>query len=374
MSKINLNLNTQPQLPDAPLPISIIGAGGIVCDAHLPAYRKAGWEVTGIFDIKSEKARQVAREFDIAHACESMEELIEATPSGGVYDVAVPAPQIQAVLDQLPAGSRVLLQKPLGEDLRQARQITELCKEKAITGGVNFQLRYAPFVVAAREMLGRGLLGELHDVEVRLNVHTPWENWPFLRGRPRVEILYHSIHYLDLIRSLLGDPDGVYAKTVRHPQKPELSSTKSSIILDYGDQIRASVSTNHDHCYGTEHQESFVKLEGTSGAVKITMGVNMNYPEGAGDRFAYCLLTETDTPVWNQVNIPGSWFPEAFIGSMGSFQCWVEGTTTEFTSSLVDACRTMEVVEAAYRSSEQGAVVLSLDNKEINSKNNHESK
>lgn len=38
------------------LPIYIIGAGGIVNDAHLPAYTIAGFNVQGIFDINKDKA------------------------------------------------------------------------------------------------------------------------------------------------------------------------------------------------------------------------------------------------------------------------------------------------------------------------------
>ncbi len=38
-------------MPKHHRPIFIIGAGGIVNDAHLPAYRIAGFEVAGIYDI-----------------------------------------------------------------------------------------------------------------------------------------------------------------------------------------------------------------------------------------------------------------------------------------------------------------------------------
>ena len=34
-------------------PIVIIGAGDIVRDAHLPAYRKAGFPVAGVFDVRA---------------------------------------------------------------------------------------------------------------------------------------------------------------------------------------------------------------------------------------------------------------------------------------------------------------------------------
>ena len=78
-------------------------------------------------------------------------------------------------------------------------------------------------------------------MEVRVSVYTPWHLWTFLEGIPRVEIVYHSMHYVDLIRSFLGEPSGVHAKTVKHPATPKLAATRSNIILDYGDEIRASI-------------------------------------------------------------------------------------------------------------------------------------
>jgi predicted dehydrogenase len=56
------------------------------------------------------------------------------------------------------------------------------------------------------------MLGEVIDLEVRVNTYTPRRLWPFLKGLARQGILYHSIHHLDLVRALLGEPTGVYAK------------------------------------------------------------------------------------------------------------------------------------------------------------------
>ena len=44
------NLTTIISMPKSPMSIVIVGAGGIVSDAHLPAYKKAGFKVLGIFD------------------------------------------------------------------------------------------------------------------------------------------------------------------------------------------------------------------------------------------------------------------------------------------------------------------------------------
>ena len=43
-----------------PLPIVSIGAGGIVHDSHLPAYRKAGFPVIALIDPDREKAGKLA--------------------------------------------------------------------------------------------------------------------------------------------------------------------------------------------------------------------------------------------------------------------------------------------------------------------------
>ena len=59
------NLNSSIPLPSKPKKIVIIGAGGIVSDAHLPAYKKAGFDVLGIFDPQSDKAEKCAKDFSI---------------------------------------------------------------------------------------------------------------------------------------------------------------------------------------------------------------------------------------------------------------------------------------------------------------------
>ena len=49
------------------LPVFIIGAGGIVNAAHLPAYKIAGFNVQGIFDIDHSKAKDTADKFNIPY-------------------------------------------------------------------------------------------------------------------------------------------------------------------------------------------------------------------------------------------------------------------------------------------------------------------
>lgn len=339
--------------------IAIIGAGGIVEDAHLPAYRKAGFEVAVIYDIKREKAESLAQKFNISNVAKTLEEWVEiAQEKNCIYDLALPAKAILGILPDLPNKSGVLIQKPLGENLTEAKKISDLCKRKQIVAGVNFQLRQAPFIKEARRIIDNREIGELHDIDIKMTVYTPWHLWDFLYDLPRVEILYHSVHYIDLVRLFFGNPEKVYARTIKHPKMKNLASTKSSIYMDYGEFKRATINTNHGHEFGPDHQESYIKFEGTEGAIKIRVGVNLDYPKGREDEFEYRLLSNNKG--WKKKEIEGSWFPDAFVGPMAGLMKKMEDPDYNYSNSITDAVETMKVVEAAYMSSEKGGTSLDI--------------
>lgn len=348
-----MELNYKPYLPEKVHPIYIIGAGGIVRDAHMPAYRKAGFEVGGITNIDRGMAEKVAGSFGIPNIYDSVEDMAAAAPGNAVFDLAIMPAQFTKTLEKLPDGASVLIQKPMGDHFQESLDILEVCRRKKLKAAVNTQLRFAPFVLAARDLLNRGLLGQLYDIEIRISIYTPWDYFPNVVNHPRLEIQQHSIHYVDLIRSFLGDPEKVYARTFKHPEK-HTSSSRTNIVMDYRNDVRAVINTNHDHNFGMEKQESFIKMEGTRGAVKAKMGLLMNYPEGVPDEFEYCLLEEGKDPTWIKQDLEGSWFPDAFIGTMSSLMRFVEGSTDCLPTGVEDVIKTMAVVESCYQSSDHG--------------------
>ena len=345
-------------MPQYPRPIAVIGAGGIVHDAHLPAYRKAAWEVYGLYDPVGEKAQALARDFSVGTVFPTLEEMIAHSPEDVIFDVAVPASALKEVLDKLPQNATVLMQKPMGKNTAEADAIMKMCCEKQFTAAMNFQMRFIPAVVVARSLIEAGMIGELHDMEIRMNIYHPWHLWEFLFGIPRMEMLYHSIHYMDLLRYFFGNPRKVYAKTLKHPKMMQLASTRSVILLEYDDIIKAHINTNHGHEFGLKYQESFIKWEGTKGAIKTTLGLNIDFPKGVADTFEYVTLAEGKTPEWQSVQLEGSWYPDAFLGSMANLMCFAEGTSPVLVNHVESAYQTMQVVEAAYQSSDAGGTLV----------------
>ncbi|WP_346238635.1 Gfo/Idh/MocA family protein [Niabella insulamsoli] len=339
-------------------PICIIGAGGIVADAHLPAYRLAGFPVQGIVNRNRQKAEALAEKFGIQKVYNSLEEMVADNRNDVIYDFALPASEIIPVLQLLPEKAAVLIQKPYGESLAEAKAIHKLANEKLMLAGVNFQMRFAPYILEAKQMISEGQLGTVTDVEVYVNVHTPWNLWDFLFTKERMEINYHSIHYIDTVRSLLGNPEKIFARTFKHPQSMQLASVKSNIIMDYGDMLRAAIHTNHNHDYGYEKQESYIKIEGTQGVIKITFGALIDYPHGVPDKFEFFITEGASAKAWQVKPIEGTWFPHAFMGTMQQMQWAKSGAIIKPENSIDDALMTMACVEAAYVSNQKGGVLI----------------
>ena len=336
-------------MPKNPIPIVIFGAGSIVSDAHLPAYKMSNLPIKGIYDPDYEKAKKLGQIYGI----EVFKEVSDATAEKNVvFDLAIPPSVHHEVIESIPKNSAVILQKPMGSNLEEASKILGLCHQKSLTACVNFQLRFAPMIIALKDIMDKGLIGEIVDIDMWGALDTPWGLWKFLEELPRVEILLHSIHYLDVIRFLVGNPIGIHAKTMGHPAS-KISNTRTAAILDYGDKLRCALSINHNHTFGRKYQACELRVSGTKGAAYLHFGVNLNYPKGEPDR-----LEVNFGNGWNEIKLKGSWFIDSFGYRMRQLQRAAAGEDKTLISTVEDAWHTMALVESAYESSSKPATKI----------------
>ena len=342
--------------PATPKPIVTIGTGGIVRDAHMPAYNKAGLTVSGVTDLDPERAQSLAADYDIPTVYDSVADAVATCGTDVVYDIAVPPHAIAGILREMPDGAAMLIQKPMGADLEQAREIRQICRDKGLKAAVNFQLRFSPMMMAARAAVEQGLIGDLLEIEVHLNIFTPWTLFPFLIPMERVEIAVHSIHYLDTIRAIAGNPDGVFARSMRDPRAADFAQTRTSVILDYGDTLRGTMSINHNHQAGRKFQSAWFRIEGTKGVMMVKLGVCFDYPNGEADELWFC----ENGGEWQQVPLEGSWFIESFMGTMRNVQRFDAGEDDHLFADVEDAYQTMALVEACFDSMKTPGTPLNL--------------
>ena len=115
------NLNTSWPMPSIKKNIAIIGAGGIVSEAHLPAYKKAGYNVIGIYDPIMEKANKCASQFNIEKVYKNLDQVFNQKDI--IFDIAVPPGVLLDIVKKIPNNSICQLQKPLGNSLEEAKEI-----------------------------------------------------------------------------------------------------------------------------------------------------------------------------------------------------------------------------------------------------------
>lgn len=326
--------------------IGIVGCGGIVQYAHLPAYKAAGLDVQAVYDIDRDKAREVASKWGIPSVAGSVEALA-GHPDVQIVDIAVPPwVQPEIVATAAAAGKHMLCQKPLALDLDAARGIVQTAEAAGVIAAVNQQMRWDAGIAASRDLIDSGAIGQVTRAEIQVSVATPWHLWPWLAAAPRLEVLYHSLHYLDALRSILGDPAWVTSVHGRDPnQDPVRGETKTLTVLEFTDSLHALVAVDHYNTHGTPY--AVFRFLGTEGAIEGTIGLMYDYPDGRPDTLQ---LQRADTdPV--SFELDEMWIPDAFAGPMGELMDAVS-TGRDPSHSVEDNLITIAVAMACYESAE----------------------
>src|SRR5262245_3228996 len=210
---MDLSLNYLPRLPKRrDWRLGCAGAGFIMRDCHLVAYRQAGFNPVAIASRDPANAKAAADRHGIPTVHATVADLL-ADPQVEVLDVAVPPDVQPAVIREATSGSGhikgILAQKPLALSVAEARECVELCERAGVVLAVNQNMRYDQSVRALKGLLERGWLGTpvLATIEMRAIPH--WMPWA--QGLPSLATFVMSIHHLDTFRYWFGTPDRVLA-------------------------------------------------------------------------------------------------------------------------------------------------------------------
>jgi len=340
-----LRVNYKPQLPSKiDYGIGIIGCGGIVNYGHLPAYRKHGLNVVGCFDINSEAAQKTAEQHGIPRVYDALDDLLR-DPEIEIVDIAVQPWHQRRIAEQaLAAGKHLLCQKPLADGIVDAIAILRAAQQSGLKVAVNQQMRWSAGIAAAKDLISRGFIGQPTDAQIQVSASTPWHMWPWLAESPRLEVQYHSIHYLDAMRYLFGDPEWITSRFAKYPLQKARAETKTITVLDYAWGMQALVAVNHYDESGDNY--ATFRFLGTEGLIKGTIGLMYNYPTGRPDT----LEAHSDKfapDVWFDVRLEGLWIPDAFIGPMASLMAAIQSGGKAVTD-ITDNINTMRLVDACY--------------------------
>lgn len=325
--------------------IAFIGCGGIVNYGHIPAYKSHGFHMIGGYDLNHGSAENTVREHGLPRLYKSLEDLL-SDPAVQIVDIAaLPWVQKELVTKAVAAGKHMLCQKPFSDTYAEAVEMTSMAQQTGLKIAVHQQFRWSSLIRSVRCLLSEGWLGDILDVQVQVSIHTPWELWPWLASQPRLEVLYHSIHYLDSLRFLFGEPDLVTSRHTKHPTQQSKGETKTITVWDYENGMQILIAICHfDWSPGLY---SLLRVLGTDGLIEGTIGTNYDYPDGRNDTIKFTGRAKSERDF--SVVLPGKWIPDAFYGPMASLMEAIQ-TGGEPITSARDNLGTLRVVDASYRS------------------------
>jgi predicted dehydrogenase len=351
---------TEPKLPKKmDYKIGCIGAGFIMKDCQLVAYRNVGFNPVAIASRTKAHAQEVAKQHDIAKVYDTWQQLIADTDIE-VVDIALP-PHVQldvvkAICKQ-PHIKGVLCQKPIAMSLADTKEIVRLCEDAGKVCAVNSNMRYDQSMRALKFAIDEGVLGEsvLATIEMRAIPH--WQD--FLKQYDKLEIFGMGVHHVDIFRYLFGDPEKItcVCRTDPRSQFPHKDGI-TQYTYQYENGLMATSLDDvwawpNDPC----EKDIYIKwrVEGTKGMATGTIGWP-KYPERTASTFK---MTSADYPnTWIEPKWDTVWFPDAFVGTMAGLLCAIE-QNSEPDISAKDNIKTIACVEACYASIEkEGAVYL----------------
>ena len=330
--------------------IGCIGAGFIMNDCHLAAYRNAGFNPAAITSLDKDEREAAAKRHNINKVYDSWQKLVDDAEIE-ILDIAVP-PDVQLDVIRYAASKKhlkgILVQKPAAMSLEGAREIAAVGKALNIPIAVNSNMRYDQSMRALKYALDKNYLGApvLATIEMRAIPH--WQE--FLKKYPNLEIYSMGIHHVDIFRYLFGDPEKITAVCRTDPRTQ--FAHKDGIVqftYKYKDGLLAT-SLDDVWAWPNEPCEKDIyikwRVEGLEGMAAGTIGWPV-YPKRQPSTLK--LTTKRAASGWIEPLWDTVWFPDAFVGTMASLLRAVE-TGTKPEIDIEDNIKTIACVEACYAS------------------------
>lgn len=329
--------------------IGCVGAGMIMAECHLAAYKEAGFPVVAIASRTRANAAKVADRWGIPTVHDTPEQLI-ADDRVEIVDLAFPPDQqpalIRAALKQ-PHIKAILAQKPLALSLADAVRLRDEAAAAGKVLSVNQNMRFDQSMRVLKQLIHCGDLGDIVFAQIDMHAIPHWQ--PFLQQYDRLTLANMSIHHLDVLRFLFGDPDEITTVTRKDPRTTFDHSdgiTVSSLRFPSGVLAVSLEDVWSGPREASYEDDQFIawRVEGLQGTAKGSIG----WPTGAPSTLRYA-STRSTAGTWREPSWATMWFPHAFIGVMEQLQYAVK-TGTEPQLSVTDNVKTMALVEAAYLS------------------------
>lgn len=321
--------------------IGIVGAGSISA-VHVRGYERAGAEIVAVVDVDEARAGQVAAPFGAAVYAD-MATMLADEELDAVSICTPPFAHAEQVTLAARHGLHIFSEKPFAMSSAQAREMLAAVADAGVTLGVNFAHRYFGGTTVVRDMIATGTLGVVHSMRVRFGVDytANTRGWVYQKDLAGGGTFFDTAsHGLDLYRFLIAEIDRVYAVSRQTEASPEVEDLGAWIVESAAHPAYGVLESD----WPTPGADYGWSVHGSNGAA---------YADYELPGIRYRLEGETD---WSVIDLPESAVGDRFTRAIADFLACIDSGATPVASGA-DGLRSLEIIEAAYRSVESGCAV-----------------
>jgi len=326
------------------LKVCVIGLGPIG-NRHADMYRASPLaELAGVCDLLPDRAAAASRRLGVpafGDAAEMLRKLkpdITSVATGGhEYGSDHCAPTLQA----LDAGSHVLVEKPISNEIADAERMVARARERGLCLGVNLNHRFTPAARLARKWMDEGRLGHLLFMNMSMWIKNPNETSPWFQ----IKALHP--HTVDIMRHFCGDITAVQCFASKAPGRKIWSTAQ--FLMRFANGATGTLTGSYDVERG--HPMERCEVTGTGGRFVIDdmfREVTL-YPAGNLEKTVYT------NPVFGGMG----GFEDTFRNRIHRFleQIAAGARPEEIDGSGADGLAAQKVLAAAIESIQTGKVV-----------------
>lgn len=219
------------------LRFGIIGCGRIA-PSHGEALTKMLTdcaELVAVCDVIPEQARSFAERFGVKDVYADYRELL-GRPDINIVNICTPSGlHAQLGIEAARAGKHVVVEKPMALSLHDADALIDACDKAGVTLGVVHQNRFNASIRQVRAALEAGRFGAL----THGNATVRWcrdqkyydaAKWRGTWAQDGGVLMNQSIHNIDLLQWMMGQPTEVYAYTATRLRNIEAEDVAAAIL------------------------------------------------------------------------------------------------------------------------------------------------
>jgi 1,5-anhydro-D-fructose reductase (1,5-anhydro-D-mannitol-forming) len=257
-----------------------VGASTWASSYMIPAVQDVdGSHAVGIYSTSRERGERFATEHGLDRAYGSLEDLLADSAIDAVYVSTTNDLHAEQTIAAAAAGKHVLCEKPLAVTLADALRMRDACADAGVVLATNHHLRGSPTVLAMKERLDAGEIGDVVAARVfhARSLPDAMRTWRVERPETGAGVVLDvTVHDVDAIRFLLDEAvDAVTAFTAN--QGLGKAGIEDSVMGVLRMQSGCLVSF-HD-AYTVPHAGTGIELHGTRGSL-IARDIVMPDPVG----------------------------------------------------------------------------------------------